>query len=99
MSAQFLRWKLWSQWKDAVGEQTATLCEPVHFHKGVLWIYVKSSVWMQELIFCREELQKKINAWAKRKWVVEIKLTTDRRSIPSDPDQQSQLKDQIGKFK
>jgi hypothetical protein len=95
LSLQFLRWKLWKMWADYAGPTIAAASEPVGYSKGILYLWVKSASWMQQLVFMREPLAKKINEKLRFKYVYEIRLTLDRRSVPSDALASEELKQQI----
>ena len=82
ISEQFTRWKLWRKWEEVVGPTLAPHTLPVSFHRGTLYIWVKSSAWMQQLIFAAAPLREKINAYLGRTYVRRIKFTLDRHSVP-----------------
>lgn len=95
LSLQFLRWKLWKMWPDYAGASIAAASEPVGYNKGILYLWVKNASWMQQLVFMREPLAKKINEKLGFKYVYEIRLTLDRRSVPDDALESEELKQQI----
>lgn len=99
LSLQFLRWKLWMKWADYVGPTMAAASEPVGYSKGVLYIWVKNSSWMQQMVFMREPMAQKINNLLKFKYVYEIRLTLDRRSVPSDAQESEELRQHIASIK
>lgn len=88
VSDQFFRWKLWMQWSEIVGATTAQVCEPISYSKGVLWLWVKNSTWLTQLNFMSATLILTINQKSDTHKVTEIKLTTDRRSVPYQSDEQ-----------
>lgn len=90
MADQFLRWKLWMNWKDIVGPMTAECCEPVAFHKGTLWLWVKNSTWLTQLNFMSETIKNTINQKFAAGAVKEIRVTTDRKNVPSVHDAEFQ---------
>ncbi len=87
MGDQFLRWKLWMQWADIVGPTTSSVCEPVAFHHGVLWLWVKNSAWMTQLHFLTGTIKNTINQKFAHNMVQEIRLTKDRKQVPVQNDQ------------
>lgn len=99
LSGQFLRWKLWAHWSQYVGESLALQTEPVGYHNGLLVIWVKSSSWMQELQFVKNEIVDSINAKLQINYVRNIRFTLDRRDVPSEDTPKFQLKKNIQKFK
>jgi predicted nucleic acid-binding Zn ribbon protein len=86
MADQFSRWKLWMNWSDVVGPTTAECCEPVAFHQGVLWLWVKNSTWLTQLNFMSETIKNTINLKYASGMVKEIRLTTDRKNVPQKSD-------------
>jgi len=82
VSDQYLRWKLWLNWKEIVGPTVSEHAEPISYHHGVLWLWVKNSVWMQHMTFMVEPIRQSINQKFKEGFVKEVRLTTDRRQTP-----------------
>lgn len=95
VSEQFQRWKLWLNWKDIVGPSTAEYTEPVAYHNGVLWLWVKNSTWMQQMTFMSETIKNTVNQKYKKGFVREIRYTLDRKNIPKE---NSDFKDNVKKF-
>ncbi len=95
LSRPFLRWKLWRSWESVVGETVSKACEPVSYDRGLLWIWVKNSTWLQELQFLKPELLRKINHWAQTDFISDIKFTLNRREIPDDMYERLQLDEAI----
>jgi predicted nucleic acid-binding Zn ribbon protein len=95
VSEQFQRWKLWLNWKDIVGPSTAEYTEPVSYHNGVLWLWVKNSTWMQQMTFMSETIKNTVNQKYKKDFVREIRYTLDRKNIPKE---NSDFKAQVKKF-
>lgn len=83
VSEQFLRWKLWLNWKDIVGPTTAEYTEPVSYHNGILYLWVKNSSWMQQMTFISETIKVTINQKFKKDFVKEIRYTLDRKNTPT----------------
>jgi hypothetical protein len=95
VSEQFMRWKLWLNWKDIVGPSTAEYTEPVAYHNGVLWLWVKNSTWMQQMTFMSETIKNTVNQKYKKGFVREIRYTLDRKNIPKE---NSDFKANVKKF-
>ena len=74
----FERWKLAQNWESLVGEELARCCQPVSFYRGTLFVWVKSAAWMQNLIFMRNEIRKKINTHVGHTWVERISFRQDK---------------------
>ncbi len=91
-SDQFLRWKLWAQWSEIVGEQVAAHCEPVSLQFGHLQIWVKNSTWMQQLIFLKGDILFRIHKkYPQLECIKKISFTLDRRSVPEDQESRQQI--------
>ena len=52
--------KLWSQWKDIVGEDVAMHCVPQKISDGKLYIKADSPIWRQQLDLLKDEIGDKI---------------------------------------
>lgn len=96
VSEQFLRWKLWLNWKEVVGPTTAEYTEPVSYHNGVLTLWVKNSTWMQQMTFMSETIKNTVNQKYKKNFVTEIRYTLDRRNTPTKDSEQ--FKKNVKKF-
>lgn len=83
LSEQFLRWKLWAKWDEVVGSSISKNAEPVGFQRGVLYVWVRNSSWMQQMIFMRDHIQQTINQKFEKNFVRSIKFTLDRREVPT----------------
>ena len=73
----------------------AGISEPVGYKRGVLYIWVKNSAWMQQLVFMREHMRDSINKKLQQEDVKEIHLTMDRKSVPSDAQASAELKESM----
>jgi predicted nucleic acid-binding Zn ribbon protein len=82
LSDQFLRWKLWYNWKDIVGESISQKCFPVGYNDGVLWVWVKNSAWMHHMLFLREDITHTINTKIGRHFIKMIRFTLDKHEVP-----------------
>lgn len=96
VSDQYLRWKLWLNWKEIVGPTVAENAEPISYRYGVLWLHVKNSVWMQQMTFMLEPIKNSVNQKFKEGFVKEVRLTLDRRMTPSTQDEN--FKNNLRKF-
>ncbi len=84
LSEQFMRWKLWAKWEEVVGPTIAKNAEPVGFQRGVLYVWVRNSSWMQQMIFLKDQIRDTINEKFENNFVRYIKFTLDRREVPQD---------------
>lgn len=90
VSSQFLRWKLWMQWSEIVGETIAQNSEPISYYNGTLYLHVKNSTWMQQMTFMSENIKNAINQKFKKGYVKEIRFTLDRKGTPDRDNQEFQ---------
>jgi predicted nucleic acid-binding Zn ribbon protein len=96
LSEQFMRLKLWARWEEVVGPTIAKNAEPVGFQRGTLYVWVRSSSWMQQMVFMRDPIRNTINQKFENNFVKYIKFTLDRRDVPNQD--QSEFKDMIAKI-
>ncbi len=96
VSDQYLRWKLWLSWKEIVGATVAENAEPVSYRHGVLWLWVRNSVWMQQMTFMLEPIKNSVNQKFREGFVKEVRLTLDRKQIPHDSN--VEFKKNVQKF-
>lgn len=97
LAHQFLRWNLWRNWKDVVGETLSKSTMPVSYLKGTLYIWVKTSTDLQQMSFYTEQLKKKINVYVGSEWVRSIRLTLDRKQVPMNEENAQDLHDFLSK--
>jgi len=60
-------------WKDVVGERAAAHTMPAWIKKNVLWGYVDSSSWMQELTFMKPEILQRVNPHLRSVTIADIR--------------------------
>jgi hypothetical protein len=93
LSEQFIRWKLWARWSDYVGASLAKECEPVGYFQGTLYLWVPNSSSLHNLNFLKEQIQNQINKKLERNFVQKIRLTLDRKEVPTDSDARQGIKE------
>lgn len=86
LSEQFMRWKLWAKWEEVVGPTIAKNAEPVGFQRGTLYVWVRNSTWMQQMIFMKDPIRETINKKFENNFVRFIKFTLDRHDVPQSDD-------------
>ena len=96
LSEQFMRWKLWAKWEEVVGPTIAKNAEPVGFNRGVLYVWVRNSTWMQQMIFMKDPMRETINKKFSANFVRMIKFTLDRREVPAED--QSEFREMVRKI-
>src|SRR5258708_17327565 len=89
LANQFLRWKIWKRWPDIVGTTTAQNTVPVGYDKGTLYIWVKSSSWMQQMIYFAQPVREKVNKFVGKNWVRRVRFTLDKKDVPNALDENS----------
>ncbi len=99
LSHGFKRWKLWKNWEKVTGSLIAKNSTPVDYNKGTLFVWVKHSVILQDLIFMREDIINKINKYIGQEWVKKISFTTDRKSVPDVEETTKEFQSFISKSK
>lgn len=92
LSEQFLRWKLWARWSEYVGASLSKECEPVGYFRGTLYLWVQNSSTLHHLNFLKEQIKFEINKRLGRAFVENIRLTLDRKAVPTEGPQQDELK-------
>jgi len=98
LSEQFLRWKLWARWSEFVGPTIAQNTEPVGLNRGVLYLWVKSSSWMQQLTFMKDPIRDTLNKKLGQPLIKNIRFTLDRREVPVEAVAQDEFKNVISKI-
>jgi hypothetical protein len=94
---EFQRWKLWMDWEKIVGKDIAKNTTPVSFRDGQLYVWVKNSVWLQEMSFLAGPLKDKINKSLGWNWIQRLIFTTDRKSVPTVEESSQDLRDFLSK--
>jgi len=92
LSDQFVRWKLWAQWSEIVGPTIADQTEPVGISKDCLVLWVKSSPWMQQLYYMKNQILRTVVLKTGLTHIKNIHFTLDRRAVPQDQSQQGEIK-------
>ncbi len=76
----FTRFRLEREWPQIVGESIAQNTLPCAMEKGVLYVWVRHSTWMQQLYYFKDTIREKVNAHLGYPTVIEVKLTLDKRA-------------------
>ena len=91
LSHSYLLWKLWNQWPQLFPEPPFKGVLPVKWNEKELFLYVPHASQLQDLIFQREQMVKRINAFFKTDWIGSVRLTLHRNSTPKR-EESSQLR-------
>ena len=97
LSEQFLRWKLWNSWAEVVGPVLSQYSEPVAYRRGTLVLWVKSAAHMHDMTYVLENIREKVNEFLGQNWAKSIRLTLDRRSVPTVEESDPSIRDFISK--
>lgn len=92
LSDQFMRWKLWRKWADVVGPTISAQSMPVGFVNGMLYVWVKNAVWMNEMLFLAGPIRDKVNAFVEKNWVQQVRFTLNQHEVPQ-MSEDSSMKD------
>ncbi|HPI39198.1 MAG TPA: DUF721 domain-containing protein [Pseudobdellovibrionaceae bacterium] len=85
LSHQFLKWKLWSQWKQVVGPTISSQTEPLRIYNGKLTIWVKNSTWLHQLNFMKDPIIESIDRRFQSGFVKEVYFTLSKGDMESIP--------------
>jgi predicted nucleic acid-binding Zn ribbon protein len=89
LAQDFKRYRLKLDWEQVVGPTISARCSPVGYANGIVYIWVISASWMNQLVYGRKELIKKINQHVGKGWAREIRFTQDKRDVPKEALSQS----------
>ncbi|MCM2280343.1 MAG: DUF721 domain-containing protein [Bdellovibrionaceae bacterium] len=76
----FLRWRLEQEWPLIVGDTIAAQTLPCALERGVLFVWVRHSAWMQQLWFFKDMIREKVNTHLRVAHVRDVKFTLNRRA-------------------
>ncbi len=80
----FTRWKVLREWPSIVGAEIAKRCEPIAYRHGILYLQARNSIYMQELGFFKNDIQKKVNDKLQRPWVRQLKIVLNSSQLPKE---------------
>ncbi len=75
MGAKLQENEVFKFWPKAVGKQIALQTKPDSLRNGTLFIKTTSSVWVQQLHFMKEEILEKLNEFAGKNIIKEIRFS------------------------
>ena len=89
LKTPFRLWQLWHSWQDIFSDKVFCNTLPINYKEGVLFVWVPHASQMQDLIFLRDQIQEKVNNFFKdSSWVIEVRLTLDRKEVPKKGENQ-----------
>ncbi|MFB0532235.1 MAG: DUF721 domain-containing protein [Desulfatiglandales bacterium] len=65
---------IWELWDGVVGKKIAKHARPSSIKKGVLWVKVTDSIWLQELEFMTQVIKERINSKLQRQAIKKIRF-------------------------
>jgi hypothetical protein len=68
--------RLWSGWKEIVGEAVASHVEPSSLRDGILRVRAESPAWATEIGYMRGEIQRRANDYLGEEVVAEVRVWT-----------------------
>ena len=66
-----------------MGPTISKNAEPVGLKRGVLYVWVRNSTWMQQMTFMKEHILETINRKFETRFVKSIQFTLDRHAVPN----------------
>lgn len=72
---------IWELWDGVVGKKIAKHARPSSIKKGVLWVKVTDSIWLQELEFMTQVIKERMNSKLQRQAIKKIRF---RVGTPQD---------------
>ena len=88
LSAEFVRWKMSTEWSAVVGDTVAQNSRPDRVFKKILYIAVSHPAWVQQLRFMQKEIIRSVNKYNNKEWIEEVKFFVDSNA-DSTPQQTS----------
>lgn len=68
-------WRAVERWSQAVGEEISSRARAVRFERGVLYVEVTNSSWVQELSFLKRRIVQQLNREIGRDAVRDIRFS------------------------
>jgi hypothetical protein len=68
-------------WQDIVGEELQEHVQPQKIDRGVLWLEVENSSWLQQLQYSKMELLESLNRCLKLTTIKDIKMVLPRGDV------------------
>ena len=76
-------------WANVVDESVSSHCQPLKIVKGVLWIEVENSVWLQQLQFQKVSVLKSINNFYGEKKIRDVRFVLPQLSLQAQAKEHS----------
>ncbi len=83
---------VFQDWPRLVDRETGGHSRPLKISRGVLWIEVDNSAWLQQLRFQKQHLLDTVNASLRKSTLKDIKLTLPKGRSAKEPEQEPVLR-------
>lgn len=80
---------IFPRWQEIVGEEMAGYAQPLKIVKGVLWLEVSNSSWLQQLQYEKLELLDSLNSCFRLARLNDIKMVLPKGGKDRAPDKKS----------
>lgn len=74
-------YSIFINWRDIVGEDFQEHAEPQKIERGVLWLEVENSSWLQHFQFAKMELMESLNRCLKLNSIKDIKMVLPKGDV------------------
>lgn len=82
---------VFADWRKIAAPEIADHCRPVKVRRGVLWLEVENSAWLQQLRFQKHQLLEAVNATLKHSSFQDIKLVLPEKNTQKNQEKSSGL--------
>jgi hypothetical protein len=82
---------VFADWRKIAAPEIADHCRPVKIRRGVLWLEVENSAWLQQLRFQKHQLLEAVNATLKHSSFQDIKLILPEKNTQKNQEKSSGL--------
>jgi predicted nucleic acid-binding Zn ribbon protein len=93
LAEEFFRWRLWRYWDEVAGATIAANSRPVKLHNGILYVWVKNSSWMQQLVYMAKPIKGKINQFFGSDKVKMVRFTMHAHEVPDLENAPTEVKE------
>lgn len=73
-------------WREIVGDEIGEHVQPQKIERGVLWLEVENSSWLQQLQYLKNELKDSLNRRLKLNSIKDIKMILPKGDVFRKPD-------------
>lgn len=73
-------------WQKIVDPETGQHCRPLKINRGVLWVEVDNSAWLQQIRFQKYNLLETVNATLRKSTLQDIKFSLPKGRAAKEPE-------------